>query len=104
MIYVLAAVVVALGTMVLVPALTLLFVFNRALPFAVLWRWFVMPLGVPGLSYVHAFGILLVFSLLKNVSQTIPGKTKEQTTTDLISSAIQPWLLLLCGWLMKGWM
>ena len=33
--------------------------------FQTLWMWFIVPLGVSSISMAHAYGIMLVFSILK---------------------------------------
>ena len=40
--------------------------FSEAFLFLMLWRWFLIPLGVPNISYVHAFGIYIFWSFIKN--------------------------------------
>ncbi len=39
--------------------------FSEALVFLLLWRWFLVPLGIPNISYVHAFGIYILWSFIK---------------------------------------
>ena len=39
---------------------------SEAFVFLMLWRWFLIPLGVSNISYVHAFGIYILWSFLKN--------------------------------------
>jgi hypothetical protein len=39
--------------------------FSEAFLFLMLWSWFLVPLGVPNISYVHAFGIYILWSFIK---------------------------------------
>ena len=47
--------------------------FTEALLFIMLWRWFVVPLGVADITYVHGFGLYLLWSFVKT-----PNYRKEQ--------------------------
>lgn len=39
--------------------------FTEAWLFILLWRWFVIPLGVSDITYVHGFGLYLLWSFIK---------------------------------------
>ena len=43
---------------------TLLNFFLSALVFSCLWKWFIVPLGIMELTYVHAMGFMLVWDYL----------------------------------------
>lgn len=54
--------------------------FSEAFLFLMLWRWFLIPLGVPNISYVHAFGIYIFWSFIKN---PIYKKTRSEEKVGL---------------------
>ena len=45
--------------------LVIVSVLIAAWAFQTLWIWFIVPLGVSSISMAHAYGIMLVFSVLK---------------------------------------
>ena len=53
------------GKVLLVIVATILSVLIAAWVFQTLWMWFIVPLGVSSISMAHAYGIMLVFSILK---------------------------------------
>ena len=53
------------GKAVLVIVATIISVLIAAWAFQTLWIWFIVPLGVSSISMAHAYGIMLVFSILK---------------------------------------
>ena len=48
--------------------------FSEAFLFLLLWGWFIVPLGVPNITYAHAFGIYLLWSFIK-----IPTYNKKRS-------------------------
>ena len=54
-----------LGKVFLVIVTTIVSVLIAAWAFQTLWMWFIVPLGVSSISMAHAYGIMLVFSILK---------------------------------------
>ncbi|MFO1081909.1 MAG: hypothetical protein U1E23_14920 [Reyranellaceae bacterium] len=39
---------------------------------SVMWGWFVVPLGAPALSTLHAFGLLAMYGLLRGPQRPTP--------------------------------
>lgn len=39
--------------------------FSEAFVIFILWSWFIVPLGVPSITYVHAIGLYLLWSFVK---------------------------------------
>lgn len=75
----------------------------RGYVLSVLWRWFVVPLGVPTLGVAHAVGIATTVYLLRK------GSKREEIDREYIirataTSIVAPATALLIGWLAHGWM
>ena len=58
-----------------------------------LWSWFIVPLGVPQLSVIHAIGVSLVVRLM---TYNIPKGDEE--TSDIIARIIGSILYILAVW------
>ena len=74
-----------------------------------LWAWFAVPLGVPGLAYPHAVGLLLIAQMLRAPGQVYYVKDDDRT---LMNKAIIPMftqlvlfpaLVLFLGWVIHAW-
>jgi hypothetical protein len=39
--------------------------FAQAFVFLMLWRWFLLPLGLPNLTYWHSLGLIVIFSFFR---------------------------------------
>lgn len=75
----------------------------RGLVLADLWRWFVVPLGFPDISVLHAMGLAMIASFL------IPTQWKidddEATFAVLLVSLIIPAAMVWgAGWLINSLM
>ena len=72
------------------------FVFMR------LWRWFVVPYGLPVLGYWAAFGILLTVRFARpnvmHAEREGDGKVKSPVSDFLVRAVLHPALVLLFGW------
>lgn len=62
---------------------------------SIMWRWFLVPLGVPAVGAWHVIGIALVVSVM---TKPQPFKSGEplywKTITDLVFAAVLAWPLL----------
>lgn len=73
----------------------------RLLAIADLWTWFLVPLGAPALTWVHAWGMLLILALAR---PPVTPKTPDRdglTRQDLLdgsSAAVVALLLPLITW------
>ncbi|KSQ21707.1 hypothetical protein APB26_32520 [Pseudomonas aeruginosa] len=67
---------------------------------AILWGWFVVPLGVDAVSYWQAVGLGCLSALL--LQRQLPGNDKTSLQEDVLSglaeSALKPGFVLLVGW------
>ena len=66
------------GKAVLVIVATIISVLIAAWAFQTLWIWFIVPLGVSSISMAHAYGIMLVFSILKISPKDFDTKDKKE--------------------------
>lgn len=93
----------ALGCAVLflsVPAALL-----RGWVLSLLWAWFVVPLGVPPITYLHAVGISLLASLLTHKNSPADDaalekkNAHEKIVEGIATMLVGPLFVLLLGWL-----
>jgi fatty acid desaturase len=56
------------GVVVAIPIVAIMIAYH-ALAFWFLWGWFLVPLGIVPISYVHACGLMLFFSLSHQVKK-----------------------------------
>lgn len=74
----------AIWSLIGVVLLLIVFVFSMGvlggIVVKLLWGWFIVPLGVPGLSLFHAMGIMLLVGFLtyRKADQEIELKTKDK--------------------------
>ena len=74
-----------------------------------LWGWFMVPLGLPVISYAHAWGLALLYDInALNIKQVDIKATSEATEEEKITRTLTVLLgyLLLWGlaWIFKGQM
>lgn len=73
---------------------------------SILWEWFAVPIGAPALGTAHILGLVLLFGYLtrkaSGVSKDEPDlkKTREKTIETMGVGCI----VLVAGWIMKGFM
>lgn len=68
--------------------------FVTALCMAIMWRWFVTPLGVPAISTIHALGICYIFALFSTKDHK-----REVSVEKLVYGMLFDGLALLFGFL-----
>ena len=66
------------GKVLLVIVTTIVGVLIAAWAFQTLWMWFIAPLGLSAISMAHAYGIMLVFSILKISPKDFDTKDKKE--------------------------
>lgn len=76
---------------------------------SVLWGWFVVPLGVPEVSTLHAMGLTLAMRALAGFSgKPQPAKHEDKMVSlralgrVLAVATIAPALALAVGWVVRG--
>ena len=76
---------------------------------SVLWGWFVVPLGVPEVSVLHAMGLTLAMRALAGFSgKPQPAKTEDKMAAlralgDVLAWAtVAPGAALAIGWVVRG--
>ena len=70
--------------------------------FSVMWKWFVVPLGMPSLTLVNAIGCILMvrfFFRFKNNSGN-----KNTLSESVVTILVKPWIFLGLGWLVTLFM
>lgn len=74
----------------------------RGWALSILWGWFAMPVfGLPALGIAQAMGVALTIGILTH--QYVPNKDKE-TWQPFATMLCAPFLGLLIGWIIKGYM
>jgi hypothetical protein len=66
------------------------------LAFSVIWGWFAVPLGAPGIGVVQAMGLSLLYGCL--------SLKKKSVDIDWFSSLIHPAIALFVGWILTFFM
>lgn len=67
-----------------------------------LYVWFLMPLGLPALSFWHIFGINVLIGLA--IKQTLPTDKDKKWWEHLLMPVVGDLLAVGLGFLIKGWM
>lgn len=97
---------------VLLPVLVIvapLSAYLRSSVFATLWGWFVVPLGVPPITLVSAFGLSVLFSLTGlSYFRLDIEEFKKKSTEEVIGYLVgfllvSPLFSLFMGWLAHFW-
>jgi len=57
--------------------LPIIFGVPQSLVFLLFWNWFVKPLGLPGLRYWQAFGLMLFISFIRYQERKTEGNSKD---------------------------
>jgi len=84
-------------------ALALPLILWRAWVFAVLWRWFVAPLGFDPVGVAHAIGLLLIVGAFLRRRTKEPEKSARQHVREMLESAAFAALALGVGWIASAW-
>lgn len=97
----------AAGCLILVLALPFT-IAVRGWALASLWLWFVVPLGVPNISTVHAYGLSVLISLFGSSfakPESTQVKSRESVIIGhLITAFATPMFAVGMGWIVKQWM
>ena len=67
-----------------------------------LWSWFIVPLGVISISFMHALGIDILITLIVATNVTEP-KDLEEKIFRLTYANVAPLLSLLTGFIFKSY-
>lgn len=53
----------------------------QAIVFGLLWGWYIVPLGLPPITWVHGFMLLILFrtAIYRSGDETTPSLTKSMT-------------------------
>lgn len=91
----------AIGALLLVPVIAL----YAGWVISILWGWFVVPLGVPSVGAVHAYGLALVVAMF---TAKCPTKKDDREDLDVGVLIFTPVLLytilLVFGWIAQYFM
>lgn len=66
---------------------------------ALLWSWFLVPLGVPEISIPAACGVVLLVGLFKEVKASAKGEKDWQG--QLSAVCLKPIIAVVFGWIIK---
>jgi hypothetical protein len=53
-----------------------------------LWGWFLVPLGLPAISYVHAYGLSIVVTYLQGVKDRNNNTTAKELLVSSVSLSV----------------
>ena len=65
-----------------------------------MWNWFVAPLGLKGLSYFHAMGLMLMIWIIK----TGAAKTASEFKLKFVTERLCLYILLSSGCFFLAWL
>lgn len=84
--------VIFLAFLVAIPSFVL-----RGFVLMMLWKWFIVPIGVSPLSFVPAVGCVIIFGFL---CKTPRVNKKKSIKESLIELYLEPMMVLFCGWIL----
>lgn len=76
----------------------------RGWALAHLWSWFVVPLGVPVVGYVHAFGLSLVWSFFEGAKKPSEDQGWIIILRSAITGVATSLLTVGAGWIVRQWL
>ena len=79
----------------------LVFMLYYAWTFTVLWAWFLVPLGAPAITLAHAYGIMLITGLFKDIKLEKGQKTAEEWGSAMMAWLQKPIFALAIGGIVK---
>lgn len=75
---------------------------------ALLWEWYIVPLGAISIGPIHGIGIAMIANLLTHQSTELLAKKENMEASDyvgiFVGTIIGPLLTLFCGWFIHHWM
>ncbi len=95
-----ASLIVAIMTMVFVPVVIVYLILAFGFVLSYLWGWFVVPLGVPSIGMMHAYGISLVMSMV-SFKPSIHKDDKEVDKSKVVGLMFAPWFALGLGYIIS---
>jgi len=69
-----------------------------------LWEWFLVPLGIPAVTWIHLAGVGLLVKLYTYYIPTSQPKERETDWGNVGSAVLFPWITLFFGWVLHCWM
>lgn len=99
----------ALNTFVLMLILTPVFLVIDGWILRELWTWYMMPLGIPGITLVHSIGLGIVFRMLTvrisdSRDKPEPGKLLKYYTEQCYKRLLVLTLFIFLGWVVHQFM
>jgi hypothetical protein len=91
-------------------ALFVVTVVIRGFVFSVLWGWFIAEaFSLPAIGIAHSIGLAMMFTFLSYQYDAKKKNDKDEKlsgslTTLLVFSVVAPFFVLLCGWIIHGFM
>ncbi|MGW1422741.1 hypothetical protein ACWAT4_21805 [Bradyrhizobium manausense] len=74
----------------------------RGWALSIIWGWFAVPIfGLPSLSIPQAIAVSLLVSMMTH--QHIP-QSKDEPWKPLMTGLLTPFVALLIGWIIKGYL
>ena len=75
----------------------------RAWVLAMLWDWFVAPLGFNTINVAHAIGLMLLIGAFVRTRKKEPKSDMRQTIREMLESSGLAAVALGIGWLVSMW-
>lgn len=91
--------------LILVPLLVPFVYIINGLVLSIMWRWFIVPLGVIAIGKAHAIGIASIVGMVaKNSNQEDNRDVSEKFVAFISVGIVSPFIVLSIGYLMKSLM
>ena len=69
----------------------------KGLVVMLLWNWFVVPLGVPYINFIHSIGIALVINYL--TMHDYSTKSKKENFEQMFNSVVTSFIAIVVGYI-----
>jgi len=92
---------------VVVPVIIAYSAFAVCIVLQQMWAWFVVPLGLPAISFGWAYGLGLIITWLTQSVETTTNINNKENGGKIFWSLMRPWTILLFGYvtmqIMTNW-
>ena len=89
-----------LGFVFILPLLTIYSVLTYGFVLSNMWEWFMVPLGLPTITLVHAYGLALIVALTSHQHNLYKNKDNELAGEKVFHVFLSPWMTLLVGYIL----
>ena len=68
-----------------------------------MWVWFVVPLGVPAITLVHAWGLSAMIYIVSRTPSIYENENNKIDGGKVTAALLMPWITLLVGYILHGY-